>query len=316
MQFVLSHYMYQFKIKSGMLLFSVLSLSLVSACNKTAFSPAANSNQVVGDLSLDQTPVREPANEPPYIPKECILGDGSVIPHLGTVALYRSAQSNNCDAIKQVRTCADGVLSGSNSYQYLKCDPTGCELNGKSIAHGESVTVYKTSNLPYGSRCESELRTCSYGVLSGSYTNASCTVSDRAPASVETQVNIKFACSNSDSSASKNLLSSVGPFKYGTGNCKEDSAVTIAQLKSKVLTFSKCETPTVSNPLKIYDSSNNIISSGISWIFDGTAVLFDICILAGTDYNSFINNATMRTYIQQNYTNSDGTLDLNRSVSA
>ncbi|MFN3455531.1 MAG: hypothetical protein ACK41T_11275, partial [Pseudobdellovibrio sp.] len=176
MQLVLKDFLYQFNNRISFLFISLTSFILISGCNKATFS-AANNLEEVGGMSTAQPPTsREPSNNTPYVPKECVLSDGTVIPHLGTIGLYRSAQSNNCDAIKQIRTCNDGVLSGSASYQYLKCDPTACEFNGKSLAHGESITVYKASSVAYGSKCESESRTCNYGILSGSYTNSNCSV--------------------------------------------------------------------------------------------------------------------------------------------
>jgi hypothetical protein len=57
---------------------------------------------------------------------------------------------------------------------------SSCNFNGKSVAGGSSVTAYQTSSAPYGSTCISQQRTCSNGVLSGSYPFASCTVAGPA----------------------------------------------------------------------------------------------------------------------------------------
>ncbi len=51
-----------------------------------------------------------------------------------------------------------------------------CVFNGKTISHGGSKTAYQNSSVPSGSSCVSETRTCNNGVLSGSYTNSSCSV--------------------------------------------------------------------------------------------------------------------------------------------
>ena len=50
-----------------------------------------------------------------------------------------------------------------------------CLFNNQIIQHGESVTWYQSSTVPYGSECVSEIRTCNDGILSGSYEYASCT---------------------------------------------------------------------------------------------------------------------------------------------
>ena len=54
--------------------------------------------------------------------------------------------------------------------------PANCSINGQTIAHGSSVTRYQNASVPFGSACSSETRSCSDGVLSGSYSNQSCSV--------------------------------------------------------------------------------------------------------------------------------------------
>jgi hypothetical protein len=51
-----------------------------------------------------------------------------------------------------------------------------CYFNGLEVPHGSSVTAYQTPNVPYGSSCVSESRSCDNGALSGSYAYASCSV--------------------------------------------------------------------------------------------------------------------------------------------
>lgn len=63
--------------------------------------------------------------------------------------------------------------------------PPTCGLPwGGSIAHGSSVTAYADSWVAYGGSCYSQTRTCSYGSLSGSYTNSGCTVQPGASCSL------------------------------------------------------------------------------------------------------------------------------------
>jgi parallel beta helix pectate lyase-like protein len=51
-----------------------------------------------------------------------------------------------------------------------------CSFDGKTIASGSSVTAYQASSVAPGNLCVSESRTCSDGVLSGTYGYASCSV--------------------------------------------------------------------------------------------------------------------------------------------
>ncbi|MEK7509777.1 MAG: peptidoglycan-binding protein, partial [Patescibacteria group bacterium] len=55
-----------------------------------------------------------------------------------------------------------------------------CSFNNQSVAHGQSITAYRSSNVPLGQQCVSENRTCTNGTLSGSYQYASCTVAGAA----------------------------------------------------------------------------------------------------------------------------------------
>ncbi|TSC61300.1 MAG: hypothetical protein Athens041674_816 [Parcubacteria group bacterium Athens0416_74] len=58
--------------------------------------------------------------------------------------------------------------------------PSPCSFNGQSIASGATVTAYQSSSVASGSQCVSQSRVCSNGVLSGTYTNASCGVTGLA----------------------------------------------------------------------------------------------------------------------------------------
>jgi hypothetical protein len=52
----------------------------------------------------------------------------------------------------------------------------GCSFNGTPVNHGDSITAYQTSSVPYGNTCVSQQRTCNAGTLSGSYAFSSCSV--------------------------------------------------------------------------------------------------------------------------------------------
>lgn len=51
-----------------------------------------------------------------------------------------------------------------------------CSFNGQTVAHGSSVTAYKTNSVAQGQTCQSETRTCTNGTLSGSFAHSSCSV--------------------------------------------------------------------------------------------------------------------------------------------
>lgn len=51
-----------------------------------------------------------------------------------------------------------------------------CIFNNQSIPHGQSVTAYQSSSVPAGQQCVSQTRTCTNGILSGSYQYATCSV--------------------------------------------------------------------------------------------------------------------------------------------
>jgi hypothetical protein len=104
--------------------------------------------------------------------------DGTVVTQGSSVTAYSTSSvpyGQTCTS--EVRTCADGALSGS--FNYSSCtvsQPASCLFNGASIASGESVTAYTNSTVPFGESCQSEVRTCNNGVLSGSNSFASCSV--------------------------------------------------------------------------------------------------------------------------------------------
>jgi hypothetical protein len=64
----------------------------------------------------------------------------------------------------------------------IEAESTPCQLpEGGTIAENDSKTYYQAQSVPYGSSCISEVRNCANGVLSGSYTFPSCSVSNAQP---------------------------------------------------------------------------------------------------------------------------------------
>ena len=87
---------------------------------------------------------------------------------------YKSSYTSQGYACQgEYRYCSNGKLNGS--YQYRSCtmsqDRYVCQLPwGGKIPHGSSVLAYANSSSP----CASQMRTCSYGRLSGNYRYSSC----------------------------------------------------------------------------------------------------------------------------------------------
>lgn len=98
------------------------------------------------------------------------LADGEYV-----MAYQNSSVSLGLVCQSEKRVCNSGVLSGS--FQYSSCSVTSaksCLFNGKTLANGEQVKAYQNSTVPFGQTCQSEMRTCNNGALSGSYAYSSC----------------------------------------------------------------------------------------------------------------------------------------------
>ena len=74
----------------------------------------------------------------------------------------------------EMRFCNGGFLSGM--YRFQRCqEDFGCDVYPWGyIYNGGSVTAYRNSLETGGRKCEKEIRTCSYGRLSGWFTNRNC----------------------------------------------------------------------------------------------------------------------------------------------
>jgi len=122
-------------------------------------------------------------------PASCLF-NGQTVAHGQIVKAFASsavAYGSSCKS--EERTCQNGVLSGSNKYASCEVDkPASCLFNGQTVAHGQIVKAFASSAVAYGSSCQSEDRTCSNGVLSGSYKSESCVVSQALNCSFNGQV--------------------------------------------------------------------------------------------------------------------------------
>jgi hypothetical protein len=104
--------------------------------------------------------------------------NGKVLAHgESTMAFQNSTVAFGMSCVQEARVCNNGALSGS--YNFSACTPNApamCSFNGQSIAHGQSVTAYPASSVPFGQSCAPTTRTCNNGLLSGSGPFATCNV--------------------------------------------------------------------------------------------------------------------------------------------
>jgi hypothetical protein len=130
---------------------SVLILILVQACSKESFTSQENASSAPSpnlNISYDCT-----------IGNETVLENDSKLFYLKSSVPYGSTcQSEN-------RTCRRGFFAGT--YQYTTCDidaPPSCLHNGATIAHGQSISAFLQSSVPYGQSCVQQTRTCNNGI--------------------------------------------------------------------------------------------------------------------------------------------------------
>lgn len=110
----------------------------------------------------------------------CNLPWGGTLAHGASITAYQTPSvSCGTSCTSETRTCNFGVLSGSYTNQNCSAPAcTNCNLPwGGTLAHNSSVTAFNTSSVPCGSSCQSEMRTCNDGTLSGTYAQQTCNVS-------------------------------------------------------------------------------------------------------------------------------------------
>lgn len=150
--------------------------------------------------------------------KACHFGAEAVL-HGNYVTAYQSpsvAAGEYCTS--ETRTCTDGTLSGS--YQYAGClvearESRACEFGNQVINDGSSALAYQSPKV--SDACRSQIRTCTNGVLSGSYQHAFCIV-EKPTATANT--------STSNTSSSSAPTCSYNGQSFGEGQTMSDSGTT------------------------------------------------------------------------------------------
>ena len=101
--------------------------------------------------------------------------NGSDLADGGTVTAYLNSTAAAGPCTAEVRTCRGGVLSGS--YAFATCTPgaaaASCLFDGVTVPSGQNVRAFLTG-VAGSSGCQSQVRTCTNGVLSGAYAFAAC----------------------------------------------------------------------------------------------------------------------------------------------
>lgn len=118
------------------------------------------------------------------IPAGSCTMDNIILPTGSSTKLYSSSVApagTSCASISQTRSCTNGTLSGSASFNRANCsDKLSCSLNGVTISHASSSVFYKSQLVAFGTTCAAaaQTRLCTNADFSGSddYKYASCAV--------------------------------------------------------------------------------------------------------------------------------------------
>lgn len=111
----------------------------------------------------------------------CIFNNTTIAHGESITAFQNSSVPLGGTCVSQTRTCHNGSLSGA--YSYAVCSvgqPAACQFNGQTIAHGQTITGFLNSSVPFGGNCSPQQRTCNNGLLSGSYSFPSCSIGQPA----------------------------------------------------------------------------------------------------------------------------------------
>ena len=137
------------------------------------------------------------ANCAPESGSSCTLDSSSVL-HGSSTTFYSTSTvsyGSNCSSFAQTRTCSNGTLSGSSSYNKSQCTvntPQSCMLDNVTASHGEGRTFYFAQNIPATEQCGSyaQTRVCTNGAFSGSsaYKYSSCAPVDSGSCALDNVV--------------------------------------------------------------------------------------------------------------------------------
>ncbi len=191
------------------------------------------------------------------------LFNGQTLASEQTVTSYQnSSVPFGKDCLSEDRICHRGLLSGTFSFDSCSVGlPFSCRFNGQTVAHGNSVTAFTNSTVVFGQNCQSALRTCYNGLLSGSGNFGSCNVG--APA----------ACLFNGQTIPHNgtvsgYLNSTVPFG---SQCVSESRICTNGTLAGTYTFGSCK---VGAPASCTFNGQTIVSGQVIKSYQNSSVLF------------------------------------------
>lgn len=117
----------------------------------------------------------------PGAPVSCLFNNQTIAHGQSVTAYEASTVPFGQSCTSEQRTCNNGDLSGRNVHPSCGvAQPASCPFDGRALAHGEKVTAFESSNVPFGRTCKPQERTCSNGILSGQYPHSGCSVNQPA----------------------------------------------------------------------------------------------------------------------------------------
>jgi hypothetical protein len=184
------------------------------------------------NCSTSNVPGKAAASPETVSSATCMFDGQSVAENASITAYQNSSVPFGSTCSSEERTCANGALSGSFAFASCAEDaPAACLFNGQTIEHGTGATAYQNSSVAFGEQCVSETRSCADGVLSGSYSYASCAAdaplaclfngmtidhSNVVTAFADSMVPFGSSCSQEDRTCSNGSLS--GSYQYASCN--------------------------------------------------------------------------------------------------
>jgi hypothetical protein len=112
----------------------------------------------------------------------CALG-GKEISNGGTATGYSAQQvaaGHSCADAAVSATCTNGMWSANIYPTCTVAAEASCPFHEQFVPENSTITAFLASSVPYGGLCSSEPRTCRSGVLSGSFSAATCTAASAA----------------------------------------------------------------------------------------------------------------------------------------
>ena len=156
-----------------------------ATCSSIRIVRTCNNGVLSGDSSFNHPQCQD------NVCRSCSVPWGGVIMHGTSVNAYRTLEvacGGTCAGEGQLRTCNNGVLSGSNDYGQPSCTVRMCpctlpgEFGPGTAEHGSEITAYRQSTVLCRQNCDAEgnrqVRACNNGTWTGdaAFTRRTCSV--------------------------------------------------------------------------------------------------------------------------------------------